>query len=111
MSDAQKIIRDVLRRRPSGTCDCGTCVAVWAETVAAEIDEALGELMREEAFRYTHNASGRSTILDVTDVPMARKIAGTTHALAEVSRWVSGYAEVADDASADPADSVEARDN
>lgn len=48
MSDAQKLIRDTLRLNYHTPCDCGTCVAVWAETVAAEIDKALGGLTREE---------------------------------------------------------------
>lgn len=52
--------------------------------------EAL-QLTEETAFKYTHLASGRFTILDTTDVPMARKIAGTTHELAEVSRLVGPW--------------------
>ncbi|SKU70320.1 Uncharacterised protein [Mycobacteroides abscessus subsp. massiliense] len=59
--------------------------------LAAEIDKALGGLTRDEAFRYTHLATGRSSILDDVDVPTARKIAGTTHGVSEVSRWVSGW--------------------
>ncbi|OBK04684.1 hypothetical protein A5741_12205 [Mycolicibacterium conceptionense] len=49
MSDAQKLIADVLRRNypgQPGQCDCETCTAIWADRVATEIDKALGGLAR-----------------------------------------------------------------
>lgn len=53
------------------------------------------QLANETAFLYTHNASGRSTIIESTsaDVHMARKIAGTTHTLTQVARLVTPWAD------------------
>lgn len=55
--------------------------------------EAMG-LTEETAFHYTHLASGRFTLLtDLPDIEMARKIAGETHELSEVSRLVSPWVQ------------------
>ncbi len=64
-----------------------------ADKLAVAVLQALG-LTQETAFKYTHLASGLSTILETTDVPMARKIAGTTHVLSEVERVVSPWVVV-----------------
>lgn len=56
----------------------------------AQHGEELG-MTQETAFRYTHNASARSTILDGVDIETARKIAGTTHTLTEVRRHVTEW--------------------
>lgn len=65
---------------------------IWAAHVAEVLVAELG-LTAETAFRYTHNASGRSTIIESTsaDVRIARKIAGDTHTLTEVSRYVTDW--------------------
>jgi hypothetical protein len=59
---------------------------------AAAVLAALN-LTDETAFRYTHLASGRSTILESTssDVRVARRIAGDTHELTEVERLVGPW--------------------
>lgn len=67
---------------------CGT--RNYYRRMARAAIEAL-QLTEETAFKYTHLASGRFTILETTDVPVARKIAGTTHELAEVSRLVGPW--------------------
>ncbi|MCV7434837.1 hypothetical protein [Mycolicibacterium bacteremicum] len=61
--------------------------------VAAAVNVALGYLEPETQFKYTHLGTGKWTILEAFDVPVARKIAGTTHELSVVSRWVSGWAD------------------
>ncbi|MDD7812609.1 hypothetical protein PP713_08580 [Mycobacterium sp. CSUR Q5927] len=52
-TEAQQFIAKVLRhtaRQFTATappsCDCGTCTAIWADNVAAEIDTALGGLRK-----------------------------------------------------------------
>ena len=52
-TEAQQFIAKVLRhtaRKFTATappsCDCGTCTAIWADNVAAEIDKALGGLRK-----------------------------------------------------------------
>ncbi|MEX7470165.1 hypothetical protein AB4Z39_10680 [Mycobacterium adipatum] len=107
-ADAVLVVADTLRKHAFGHteesrvssrtvdhCRCGWRSTfehrTHADHVAAAVVDALGGLERETRFKYTHLGTGRWTILESTDVQVARKIAGTTHELTEVSRWVSGW--------------------
>lgn len=119
MTDAASVVVDVLREHVSAgghvdhmtgvvSVKCKACQEWIPDSgeyhggfkahVAAAVVDALGGLERETQFKYTHLGTGRWTILESTDVQVARKIAGTTHELAEVTRWVSNWAEVTPDA-------------
>jgi hypothetical protein len=80
-------------------CECGKWLEPgeheWDWHVAGLVVEALG-LEEQTAFKYAPLGSvGNSLILeDLTDIKQARKIAGDTHQLTEVSRWVSGWSVV-----------------
>jgi hypothetical protein len=70
----------------------------WKADEASEFFEAAAEvlvselgLIQENAFRFTHKESGRSSILDDPgDVRIARKIT-ESHNLTEVSRFVTEW--------------------
>jgi hypothetical protein len=69
----------------------GECDKDQYRAVAAALVANLG-LRDETAFRYTHQPSGRSSILtDLSDVKVARKIASDNHALTEVVRYVTDW--------------------
>lgn len=96
--DAVLVVADTLRKAIAKAEDDAYLHGAWnskpeldPDEVAAAVVDALGGLERETRFRYTHLGTGRWTILESTDVQVARKIAGTTHELTEVSRWVSGW--------------------
>ncbi|HOY82156.1 MAG TPA: hypothetical protein PLB92_08460 [Rhodoglobus sp.] len=100
-ADAVLVVADTLRKHGLESvtgkdwgCACGERFPhrpdFYVHQSAAVVD-ALGGLERETRFKYTHLGTGRWTILESTDVQVARKIAGTTHELTEVSRWVSGW--------------------
>jgi hypothetical protein len=84
-----EVIRELIKDWPGVTHPRAT-----AHVLARAAVDAL-ELTGETAFRFTHLASGRSTILETgsSDVAVARKIAGETHELSEVSRLVGPWVE------------------
>lgn len=86
MTDAQKLIAEVLRLQSPVPCYCGTCVAIWSETVAAEIDKALGGLTQETRTN-TMSSAGMTTNYNTGEIMSYSD-------WRQDSRWVSKWVEV-----------------
>jgi hypothetical protein len=91
MDDARAAIATVLRRGHPGNdaCDCGTCRAIWAERVAAEIDTALGGLAREQ------RTNAMSSAGCTTDTKTGQTIWHSD--IRYDQRWVSDWTETSRD--------------
>lgn len=101
MTEAQKLIRDTLRRHSPGPCGCGTCIAIWTENAASEIDKALGGLGRHWLVR--HESGGgrtfdteeqaRSALENFVYRPPSLEDEGSGRYTGVESRWMSPWSE------------------